>query len=264
VEQKEKTSVSREVKEIEKRFSEFFDKILGLPEDIGSSEPDEVKRLRPFLLVGEVMSISASKGGKGKSKGGKGGKEMTKAWGTGPPPFLNNYIRSNKSFTFTQQATAAAIITTGAIPVYYSKYFNGGDIDQFTSFAAVFDQYKFDLIEAWIVPRSSTSANETEYASVIDYDDANNLTSVQSALDYTNCNFTSMNEGHYHRWVPHLAVASYSGTFVSYTNVTATWIDCVSNAVQHYGIKVAAQASNTTVATFDLNFRITISFRNVR
>jgi len=253
-------------------------------------EPLDSRHKRTFLLISEITGNnsvspirerhfkssgvkSGMKGKKGKRAGkasGGGGvqrTEMGTAWGFGmTEPFLNNYIRSNKPYTFTQRGLITAILTSSnSIPTFYSTYFTANSIDQFSSFAAVFDQYRFDLIEVWISSQEAhnTSVNSAKYASVIDYDDSAALTLYQQALDYTNCVETPSQDGHYHKFIPHVAVASYSGTFVSYNNVTSPWIDCTSTTVQHYGIKVAHQTSSSS-NILDLQYRYNVSFRNVR
>jgi len=245
-------------------------------------EPPQSKAKRAFLLASELVGKlnsaynrssqssknSVMKGKKGKRAGKANGVkavEMGKAWGTGPPPFLGNYIPSNKPFKFTQSYFVTGILTTsGTLDTFYATYFTSANIDQFSSFAAVFDQYRFDVIEVWIMSEQNFQTNTTDYATVIDYDDVNALTTYQEALDYSNVIESQYLDGHYHRFVPHCAVASFSGAFTSYANIASPWIDCASTGVQHYGIKMAAKVNTVATSRFDMRVRITASFRNVR
>jgi hypothetical protein len=114
---------------------------------------------------------------------------------------------------------------------------------------ALFDQYRIVGVEVLIVPQSNfVAAAATATAgmmhSVVDYDDATPLANEQNALDYQNCLTSSASDGHFRKFVPHAAVAAYSGAFTSFTNVESPWIDAAYPSVQHYGLKVV----NTTAS----------------
>jgi len=70
-------------------------------------------------------------------------------------------------------------------------------------------------------------------------------------------------DSHYRKFIPHVAVASYSGTFTSFTNEVAPWIDIASPSVQHYGLKTACTPT-TAVVQYTARARLSVSFRNVR
>jgi len=247
-------------------------------------EPSASRSKRAFLLLSEIgnsqvvkrgslglkslTSKKVMKGKKGKSAGKAIGKnkEEGRVYGPGEGlPSMGGGIAANKAFKVNQQLFISQFLQTSAsIPVFYARYFSSADIDQFTYFSAVFDQYRFSCIELWISPEAGLATGSTSnYASVIDYDDTNALTLYAQALDYGNCVQSNNKDTHYHKFVPHCAVAAFSGSFTSYVNVVAPWIDCNSTSVQHYGLKVAAYTSNVT-QTFDLTVRIHAEFRNVR
>jgi hypothetical protein len=131
----------------------------------------------------------------------------------------------------------------------------------YTEYTGLFDQYRIRLIEAWLEPIAAQGTTVFgPVASAIDLDDANspgNLASVQAKQD----SLTSYGgSSHYHRWVPHCALAAYSGVFTSFANVTAPWIDSASPAVQHFGLKYAALPTPAAVP-YRLNVRMHLSFR---
>jgi len=175
---------------------------------------------------------------------------------------------SNKPYKFVQEYALGTLVTTSnAATTYGSAYFTIGGLDQVSALASVFDQYKIDEIECWVQCQYGSSIPDgidVLWATVIDYDDANNLTTYASALDYVNVVQTPINTFHYRRWRPHVAVATYSGTFTSYANVVAPWIDFTSQAVQHYGLKIAAQTTPGNAHPIVAWARLHISVRNVR
>jgi len=137
-----------------------------------------------------------------------------------------------------------------------------------SSYLSLFDQYKIDLIEVWAFPTelgSVTDASLRSYvwASVVDYDDSNNLTSYAAATGYENCLQTTDAVGHYRCFRPHIAVAAYSGAFNSYKNEPAGWIDSGSPGVVHYGLKFAFNTTAANAITFNYFARFTVSFRNI-
>jgi len=175
----------------------------------------------------------------------------------------------NQQFKFVQSAEYASVLTTSTtLSSFAALYFTAGALDQISALTAVFDQYRIDEVELWIIPRLLGGlGNGTQEAgllhSVIDYDDASNLTTVQQALDYTNVVVSSGSCGHYRRWKPHCAVAAYSGSFTSYINEESPWIDAASTAVQHYGVKLAIGVTDS-VYTFDAVARFRMTWRNLR
>jgi len=131
----------------------------------------------------------------------------------------------------------------------------------------VFDQYRIVFVDLWSQPRQSVSygvgVNPGVMTSVVDYDDANALTSVIDAFDYENCLVGSMLTGHHRAFVPHSAKAVFSGTFTSYGNESMQWIDAASQTVQHYGVKFSVNATDI-IYSQDVFARVHLQFRNVR
>jgi len=102
----------------------------------------------------------------------------------------------------------------------------------------------------------------SDYCSVIDYDDATALTTFNAADDYpNNCQSTLVN-GHYRRFTPHITATF--GTTASSGNLTAPWIDTGVTSIPHYGIKLAARITSASLVTINLVARLHVQFRNVR
>lgn len=171
----------------------------------------------------------------------------------------------NRVYNVIQTSTQTTLYTTSTtIPTFGSKYFSTADFPQFSSWASVFDQYKFVEVEVWITPATpvQTLVGTAYFYSVIDYDDANNLSSIPAVVQYTNLVCSPHTNGHYRKFTPHIAGAVYSGAFTSFANRRPEWIDVASPNVQHYGLKCASDSTSTTVP-IQVMTRIWIQFRNV-
>jgi hypothetical protein len=146
------------------------------------------------------------------------------------------------------------------VPVYAAAYFTLANCANYGAFTNLFDQYMIEEIEVWIEPNNVVNdSSQGAVASAIDLDDVTvpstfaNVAQKQGAL-------ISGLSGHYHRFIPHIAIASYAGAFTSYTNCEPMWIDGASPNVQHYGLKTAAVAGSTAVS-WTLTSRFLVAFR---
>jgi hypothetical protein len=177
----------------------------------------------------------------------------------------------NKIFSIVQsRSMGIALNSNVSIPAFAGLYFTAAaHLAEFSSLAAVFDQYRLREIEVWLVPASANpatylGAGTTDFVSVIDYDDANTPSSMDQLNQYTNVMLGNTINGHYRKFRPHTATAAYAGTFTGFQNTSAPWIDVGSGTVQHYGIKMGigptAVASAISVTYY---VRIWAEFRNV-
>jgi hypothetical protein len=188
-----------------------------------------------------------------------------------PIPYMRFRFPNNQIHSFVQSITKAGTTSSNVAMTNATNYFSASDIAQISSFSTVFDQYRIVKIEVWITPRNPTSTtgaaiNRGRLLSVIDYDDATALTTESDYQQYSNCVMSSAVQGHYRAFVPHCAVAAYSGAFTSYANVQSPWIDLASTTVQHYGLKygITQADSAADVVVYDLLTRLHFQFKNVR
>jgi len=157
-------------------------------------------------------------------------------------------------------ATSASVETFNAFSFTLNGIHNAGDL------AAVFDQYRIDLVEFWLIPRFAlnTSTNTLGLmTSVLDFDDASSLSTVATALDYDTSMTASGMTSHYRVFKPRVAVAAYGGAFTSYKNEAADWCDTASLGIQHYGVKIASTVTNA-IYTWDAIVRLHATLRAVR
>lgn len=182
-------------------------------------------------------------------------------------PLMIKVPTNNAVFRVIQSFEPAVITSSTSVPTFTGSAYTVGTLDQASTLIALFDQYKIERIEVWMIPRVSTNGigtgNPGLFHSVIDFDDFNVLGTVAQALDYTNVVMGSGLDGHYRTWVPHVATAAYSGAFTSFANETAPWIDAASASVQHYGLKTAWTVTDLAL-TMDVVVRLHTAWRNVR
>jgi len=222
-----------------------------------------------LLLSGGKLSSGA--GGSSKSKKGKGGKSKTteenKPVGNeGNVPWMKQMVSRNVEIHTVETTTNAAFLTTSAVGAntYSGFYFTISMVNDFSSFSALFDQYKINLIEVLIEPQVSevtTVATDVgEYYSVVDIDDATAPTVLADMGSYPSVVQTRGTQSHYHRWVPTVAVAVYSGAFTSFAATTSMWLDCGSSSIQHYGLK-GGSGPASVAQTYTYQARLHCSWR---
>ena len=159
---------------------------------------------------------------------------------------------------------STSFTSSGAVPTFGAVNFTISQITDVSSFTALFDQYRIDLIEVLMEPQvtevTTAAADVGEYISVVDIDDSNVPTSYGDLCSYSTAQQSRGSMSHYHRFVPGVAVAVYSGAFTSFASTTSMWLDCGSPTIQHYGIKLGALTAPVTQSYF-MNVRLHVSWR---
>jgi hypothetical protein len=223
-----------------------------------------------FVNAGMFQRANPSSKGKGKGKRDKfAGRDGT-TWNLIAQTWPRTKIPriDNKPYLVCQMIEVGTIATVSTTnPVFGAVNFSVSQLDQITTLQNLFDQYRVKRLEAWITvagQSGSASGTTAKWASVIDYDDSTVLSTYAAALDYQNCVETMYADAHYRTYVPHVAVATYSGAFTSFANEVAPWIDAASSAVQHYGLKFAFQQNASSNNSVYLTWRAHVEFRNVR
>jgi hypothetical protein len=175
---------------------------------------------------------------------------------------------SNQVYNIVQsyETTSAATSTTN--PTFNTFSFALSNLDDSSALGAVFDQYRIKMIEVTAYPGASGSYVQTNNSGgvthiVIDYDDASALTTVAAALDYQNCMVVPTGNAWKRTFVPHVALAAYSGAFTSFANFEPVWCDFASPSIAHFGLKIANTAS-LAVISYNLIVRMHIQCRNLR
>lgn len=223
-----------------------------------SSDVEKIKQAKHALLAVPSGLVKST-----KSKSKK--KELVgKTYNPVSARPIANKLNLPKTYTVYLRTDYTTFITSSAsVPVFAAQAFTLGSMANSSIYTSTFDQYRIDEIEVWIEPQSAPAATPTTVGllvTAIDLDDAavpvsfSVLESMQSSL------VTSSYAGHYRKWKPHMAVAVYSGTFTSFQNDPADFIDMASPNVQHYGLK-AGVTNTSSVATWLMSIRAKVTFK---
>jgi hypothetical protein len=219
----------------------------------------------PAGMVGQSRRNPGKKSGRRASRLAREGQiisRMFDALGSRPQPSNGLSLEQGIQMELTVEFENFLISgTIAGASVLIGRSFAVSDFSAATSLLSVFDQYRFEQIEVWLETKNPNGVGDfpTLY-SAVDLDDNASPTSLVQIQDHQGSIVAVAPAGHYHRFRPHMAVASYSGAFTSYANVPATWIDSASPNVQHYGFKAAAKNSVTAFG-FALTVRAVLSFR---
>jgi hypothetical protein len=176
-------------------------------------------------------------------------------------------------YRFRRTSTSADVSQLAASDNSGGYAFVLSNVPGYTEYTALFDQYKIEMVRVIWRPRwnfSAIGSIATDvnplFISVIDYDDASTLTIAQS-LEYQSYKETRFDQDHVRCIKPRIALGAYSGTFTSFANVPAPWIDCASPSVQHYGIKFVVSGGalgQTALMTYSAEVEYFVKFRQVR
>jgi len=235
------------------------------PQPTTSSSPLTETEARSRLIALPSAMVRGQRRTNRKGRGRNSRAITSKAYNAVASRPISQIVVRPQIYTATARATFASFLSTSTVAVittatsFYTTQFS-----QFSEYLGLFDQYRFDEIEVWIEPiqsQSVTSTNTGEYATSVDLDDANQPSNYAAVEGRQNSIVTTGLAGHYHKWVPHMAVAAYSGTFTSFSNADPEWIDSGSPSVQHYGIKMATNPT-AAVMVYCLTVRAKVSFRN--
>jgi len=187
----------------------------------------------------------------------------------------NRLVMRNFHFSRTiyDGAWAFEIATVGA---GYAKIIELDDLNGYTDFTTLYDQYKIHRVDFKLIPRinvhSFTTAAVTATAIMptiavwFDPDDATAPALQGESLEVENALYergTSVIQGHYE---PQAAIAAYGGAFTQFASFDG-WCDCTSDDIQWYALKAWVTTGGTGQTTFqvwDAYFTVHCEFRKVR
>lgn len=160
--------------------------------------------------------------------------------------------------------TSNWVTSSLSVPVYNAIGFGLNSFGGYTNYTALFDQYRIDQLEVWLEMDNpyTVATNSSEVATCVDLDDSTTPSTIASVADHPGALVGSGQAGRYFRWKPHVAVAAYSGSFTSYQNEVADWMDSASPGVLHFGFKAALGPVGVAVQSYNLTYRAIISFRS--
>jgi hypothetical protein len=167
------------------------------------------------------------------------------------------------------------LLATGGFPLALGFTLN--DMPQSASWAAVFDQYRFEEIEIHLLPYYNNQTPQTVFKDVsgashfvLDFDDTSSLATENAALEYDNVQTAMVYDAISIKFRPAVAPAYYqSGAFSGYGVEPSdrNWLDCASLSIRHYGVKgwiSTFSPTSTSIAGWVVYGQYTVSFRNTR
>ena len=195
-------------------------------------------------------------------------------------------VLDRKVFTFTRKFKQDIVVQNATSVVNSAMQWKLVDLPNYTEFSALFDMYRINYVDVMFIydhnsgevaTAAGTAANANMGLPNIylarDYDDADALSTIDDYLQYEGVVIKRLGNTFTMRVYPHIAVAAYgSGAFSSYKNEKKAWIDCSSQGVAHYGLKMGIDASMcnpmvsaaTWIGRLTLVHSFNVSFKNVR
>jgi len=172
--------------------------------------------------------------------------------------FQANFATGNFLVPFT---TAVAALTAA------SYQFTLSDIVQSGSVVALFDQYRIDQVDFYMIPvgnaLNSTAGTVPAYA-VVDRDDNTLIASLAAIQEYDNVQQIQLFEGLHVRLNPTVTVAlNAAGSFSGLEVKAAPFVDVGFITVPHYGIKVFS-APTGAIQSWNIKAYYRITFLNSR
>jgi hypothetical protein len=190
---------------------------------------------------------------------------------------------STGATTYNNPTSSACYYGSGATNVtndpMAASFFTLADMPQSSTFTALFDQYRIDNIAVTFTPTLTGNTNlesasnqlvlpDYSFWYTVDLDDASVVSPLTALMEYEGAQRVVFTGKPFTvEWVPHAALAAYSGAFTSYSNVKSPWIDCASASVQHYGLKWGCPCPISIVASipsYSITVAFRVSFRGVR
>lgn len=176
-------------------------------------------------------------------------------------------------------STPGQLVLNSAVTALFSLAFELGDLNQVTTFGALFDQYRFERVRVHFKARnnalsvqntaSPNASVPTGYV-VVDRDDSSAPSSLASLLEYDNVQSFNGAEDFMVDLVPSITPAVYSsGAFSGYgiTPSNAMWVDVANTTIPCYGVKgglAGLTATSTSAWIWDITAEYVISFRRTR
>lgn len=191
-----------------------------------------------------------------------------------------NYNRQKvHRFTRVFNQDTAIIIAGGAAATGYGYSFALNNLPNHDDFTRLYDQYRIKAIKWQLIPKQGIATVYTpavvpgqvaimpKIYSVVDYDNATAPGSLGEVLQYENVKFTRANQTHTRYFKPAVADEVFaSGITTGYGMNQNKWMDCNSDQVEHYGLRVWVEGSTASTPRwdFDVLCKFYMEFKNVR
>jgi len=181
-------------------------------------------------------------------------------------------VFDNQICRYRQIVDLDLIIQQSFAVTFKANYFSLAGLDQAATFAALYDQYKLDLVVLRFLPVYTVTVPVANIYmprlyTVIDYDDATVPTAISQLREYANVEETMPCQPVIRILVPRVAVSVYSSGLPQNFSNMRTWVDVAGTTVQWYGVKYALEAGlsgQSVFQTYNVQAELYWAFRSVR
>lgn len=171
--------------------------------------------------------------------------------------------------------------TNGTTATYGTVYFQLDQLNNYTEFTALYDNYKLIAMKVYFIPISnvtlsgSTPLNvQTEHnnrlITVIDYNDRDTPTNVNELREYSTCQVKPNNILHTRYFHPRPTITmdedATSGGVYGIGQVKGVWVSTASNQCEWYGVKYGIQHADptATVSLYKIEVKAYLAFKNYK
>jgi len=174
------------------------------------------------------------------------------------------------------QVVDRGTITSQSVANTESNYsFALNDLDQVTTFTALFDAYRIDKVMITFFPvmnvnqvAAGNNGLATPFYTAIDHDDTSSLGSVAAIRQYATCQENISYDRVKRSVFPKVAQSVFRTTVATFgfsEPDRSPWIDCAYPDVAHYGIRTIMGSTGTAgTAVYNVSCRYLLSFKNTR
>lgn len=160
---------------------------------------------------------------------------------------------------------------------HFAWFFRIADLGNSASFQAIYDEYRVMKWEISFTPMtmpvqfgagsSTAAATIPPLYTVIDYDDANALTTEDAYLQYDTLRIAQMGRTLSRKFIPALGSAVYAGAVTTGYSAKRKQLIGTSQNVEHYGLKTFVPSSpfiGAGVPLYRVICRVWLQFRNTK
>jgi hypothetical protein len=193
----------------------------------------------------------------------RNGQQPQSAWiGFSNPPRL---LSTDNHCTFVQDAPGVSLTQAAGAAALGAIGFQLSYLDQYTTFTALFDEYKVDWMQITFRPHANASPLTVntvivpQLITVVDFDDSTAPASLAVLREYDNSQ-VSIFETQVRTFVPGWVDASGE-------TLHNDWLDCAFTGIPFFGCKYGIEAGaggQTSLQYFSVQIRVQLSFRHVR
>jgi len=189
---------------------------------------------------------------------------------------LINLSRTNPGgiHHFSQATNTVNLLQQGGSNSFYAIGFQLNQLDQYTTYQALFDEYRLDRVEITFFPAYRANSVALAPTSLIpliyivsDYDDSVLPTTISQLREYESCVIRDDSRAFTISIVPRTNISLASGATSGQSPSANLWVDMTQSNVPFYGIKIGIQGApsgTTSLQEWQMSPRYYLSCRNVR